>query len=217
MARWSTGANMENACYRLGLCAEQSALTAAQHAFGLDKVARIAVAGGRAAGGDLSGELTCTPCGGCRQAIYEASCLSGIDIEILSLKWRGDVRGATPNRRAHSPRLRAGELGGRRLTEGCSSTSSWRSRFKSESSSPSGTGGLERRSLRRGRFRGKLHRPNIDGSNISVPACAPTCPGGAASTRKFGPTPDPWLDWIVPLATVILIALVATRLGRRAT
>ena len=41
-----TGANMENACYRLGLCAEQSALTAAQHAFGLDKVARIAVVGG---------------------------------------------------------------------------------------------------------------------------------------------------------------------------
>jgi cytidine deaminase len=79
-----TGANMENACYRLGLCAEQSALTTAQHAFGLEKVARIAVAGGRAAGGDLSGELTCTPCGGCRQAIYEASCLSGIDIEILS-------------------------------------------------------------------------------------------------------------------------------------
>jgi hypothetical protein len=28
---------------------------------------------------------------------------------------------------------------------------------------------------------------------------------------------DPWFDWIVPLATVILIALVATRLGRRAT
>ena len=41
-----TGANMENACYRLGVCAEISALTAAQQAFGLDKVARIAVAGG---------------------------------------------------------------------------------------------------------------------------------------------------------------------------
>ena len=41
-----TGANMENACYRLGICAEQSALTAAQHQFGLDKVARIAVSGG---------------------------------------------------------------------------------------------------------------------------------------------------------------------------
>jgi len=71
-----TGANMENACYRLGLCAEQSALTAAQHAFGLDKVARIAVAGG-------TGAIVCTPCGGCRQAILEAAQLSGRDIEIL--------------------------------------------------------------------------------------------------------------------------------------
>jgi len=71
-----TGANMENACYRLGLCAEQSALTAAQHAFGLDKVARIAVVGG-------TGAIVCTPCGGCRQAILEAAQLSGRDIEIL--------------------------------------------------------------------------------------------------------------------------------------
>src|SRR4051812_24013983 len=61
-----TGANMENACYRLGLCAEQSALAAAQHAFGLDQVARIAVVGG-------SGSMICTPCGGCRQAILEAA------------------------------------------------------------------------------------------------------------------------------------------------
>jgi cytidine deaminase len=71
-----TGANMENACYRLGVCAEQSALTAAQHKFGLDKVARIAVIGG-------SGDVVCTPCGGCRQAILEAAQLSGRDIEIL--------------------------------------------------------------------------------------------------------------------------------------
>src|SRR5689334_7286723 len=71
-----TGANMENACYRLGLCAEQSALTAAQHAFGLAKVARMAVVGG-------SGDMVCTPCGGCRQAIFEAACLSGRDIEII--------------------------------------------------------------------------------------------------------------------------------------
>jgi len=28
---------------------------------------------------------------------------------------------------------------------------------------------------------------------------------------------DPWFDWIVPSAAVILIAVVATRLGRRAT
>ena len=78
-----TGANMENACYRLGLCAEQSALTTAQHAFGLDKVARIAVAGGDGSGGQLAGEQVCTPCGGCRQAILEAAQLSGRDVEIL--------------------------------------------------------------------------------------------------------------------------------------
>jgi cytidine deaminase len=71
-----TGANMENACYRLGLCAEQSALTRAQHEFGLDKVARIAVIGG-------SDATVCTPCGGCRQAILEAAQLSGRDVEIL--------------------------------------------------------------------------------------------------------------------------------------
>ena len=71
-----TGANMENACYRLGICAEQSALTAAQHAFGLDKVARIAVTGG-------DGDIVCTPCGGCRQAILEAAQLGGRDVEIL--------------------------------------------------------------------------------------------------------------------------------------
>jgi cytidine deaminase len=71
-----TGANMENACYRLGICAEQSTLTAAQHEFGLAKVARIAVVGG-------TGSMVCTPCGGCRQAILEAAQLSGRDLEIL--------------------------------------------------------------------------------------------------------------------------------------
>ena len=71
-----TGVNVENACYRLGVCAEQSALSAAQTAFGLDKVARIAVAGG-------GGATVCTPCGGCRQAILEAAQLSGRNVEIL--------------------------------------------------------------------------------------------------------------------------------------
>lgn len=78
-----TGANMENACYRLGVCAEQSALTAAQHSFGLDAVARIAVAGGASEGRALTGETICTPCGGCRQALLEAAQLSGRDFEIL--------------------------------------------------------------------------------------------------------------------------------------
>jgi cytidine deaminase len=78
-----TGANMENACYRLGICAEQSALTAAQHSFGLHNVARIALAGGDASGSELAGEQFVTPCGGCRQAILEAAQLSGRDVEIL--------------------------------------------------------------------------------------------------------------------------------------
>lgn len=79
------GANMENACYRLGICAEISALTAARQAFGLDKVKRIAVAGGHVGrNGALAGAAPVTPCGGCRQAIYEAADLSGLDIEVIS-------------------------------------------------------------------------------------------------------------------------------------
>jgi len=72
----ATGANMENACYRLGVCAEQSALAAAQQQFGLEKIARVAVVGG-------GGDMVCTPCGGCRQAILEAAHLSGRDVEVI--------------------------------------------------------------------------------------------------------------------------------------
>ncbi|HEX8261537.1 MAG TPA: cytidine deaminase [Allosphingosinicella sp.] len=85
------GANMENACYRLGVCAEIAALTAAQHAFGLAKVRRIAVAGGHVEEGALAGEAVCTPCGGCRQAIYEAACLSGSDLEVISANGAGSA------------------------------------------------------------------------------------------------------------------------------
>ena len=80
----ATGANMENACYRLGLCAEQGALSAAQHKFGLDKVARIAVVGG-----DVG--MVCTPCGGCRQAILEAAQLSKRSIEIICASSDGSL------------------------------------------------------------------------------------------------------------------------------
>ncbi len=77
------GANMENACYRLGVCAEISALTAAQAKFGLANIARIAVTGGDGSGTKLAGANTVTPCGGCRQSILEAAQLSGRDIEIV--------------------------------------------------------------------------------------------------------------------------------------
>ena len=86
-----TGVNVENACYRLGVCAEQSALSAAQTSFGLQNVARIAVAGGDGSNGALAGDIVCTPCGGCRQAIYEASCLSGRDIEIICSNGAGSA------------------------------------------------------------------------------------------------------------------------------
>lgn len=58
------GCNVENAAYPLGNCAEAAAI-AAMVQFGGQRIARIAVAGGRS-------EITaCTPCGGCRQRIHE--------------------------------------------------------------------------------------------------------------------------------------------------
>ena len=85
-----TGANMENACYRLGVCGEISALTAAQARFGLDRIARIAVTGGHVgADGTLSGDSIVTSCGGCRQSILEAAHLSGRDIEVISSNGAG--------------------------------------------------------------------------------------------------------------------------------
>jgi cytidine deaminase len=81
----AVGANMENACYRLGICAEVAALTAAQQAFGLSKVARIAVSGGHVGSeGALAGDALVTSCGGCRQSILEAAHVSGRDLEIIS-------------------------------------------------------------------------------------------------------------------------------------
>jgi cytidine deaminase len=85
----AVGANMENACYRLGVCAEIAALTAAQQAFGLANIARIAVSGGNAGGGRLAGEALVTSCGGCRQSILEAAQLGGRDIEMISANGDG--------------------------------------------------------------------------------------------------------------------------------
>jgi cytidine deaminase len=85
----ATGANMENACYRLGVCGEIAALTAAQAAFGLDKVARLAVAGGHVRDGALAGDAVVTSCGGCRQSILEAAQLAGSDVEVISANGDG--------------------------------------------------------------------------------------------------------------------------------
>jgi cytidine deaminase len=91
----AVGSNMENACYRLGVCAEVAALTAANQGFGLDRVARVAVVGGRVVDGALTGEMVVTSCGGCRQSIMEAAQLSGTDVEMISVSGDGgrvDVR-----------------------------------------------------------------------------------------------------------------------------
>jgi cytidine deaminase len=86
----ATGANMENACYRLGVCAEIAALTAAQQTFGIENIARIAVAGGHAgADGTLAGTARVTCCGGCRQSILEAAQVAGRDIEVISANGDG--------------------------------------------------------------------------------------------------------------------------------
>jgi cytidine deaminase len=85
----AVGANMENACYRLGVCAEIAALTAAQQAFGLDRIARIVVTGGYVENGVLAGSSVVTSCGGCRQSILEAAQLSGRDLEIVSANGDG--------------------------------------------------------------------------------------------------------------------------------
>ena len=93
----AVGANMENACYRLGVCAEIAALTAAQQAFGLERIARIAVTGGHiGADGALTGGAVVTPCGGCRQAILEAAQVAGRDLEVISSNGDGSEMEAHP-------------------------------------------------------------------------------------------------------------------------
>lgn len=86
----AVGSNMENACYRLGVCAEIAALTAASQAFGLEKVARIAVAGGNVGpDGALHGDTLVTSCGGCRQSILEAAHVAGRDIAVIAANGDG--------------------------------------------------------------------------------------------------------------------------------
>ena len=56
------GANVENAAYPQGSCAEAAAITAMILGGG-KRITAIAIAG--------RGEMLCTPCGGCRQRIRE--------------------------------------------------------------------------------------------------------------------------------------------------
>ena len=62
MGRIHAGANMENAAYPQGWCAECSAIAHLIMAGGT-RIAEVAVLG--------NGDALCTPCGGCRQKIRE--------------------------------------------------------------------------------------------------------------------------------------------------
>jgi cytidine deaminase len=76
------GSNLENAAYGVGICAEIAAITAANSAGDFD-IKAIAVVGypsdNPAAGKDIV-----TPCGRCRQIIYEAGQVSETDVIVIS-------------------------------------------------------------------------------------------------------------------------------------
>ncbi len=76
-----SGANVENAAYPLGCCAEASAISAMITAGKSQTISRIIIAG--------PSTHTCTPCGGCRQRLNEFAApdtpliLCNIDGEIV--------------------------------------------------------------------------------------------------------------------------------------
>jgi cytidine deaminase len=75
------GSNLENATYGVGICAEVSAVTAANSA-GDFEIEAIAVVGYPSDEPTL-GENIVTPCGRCRQIILEASQVSGVDARVF--------------------------------------------------------------------------------------------------------------------------------------
>jgi cytidine deaminase len=76
-----TGANVENAAYPLGSCAEANAIGAMISAGGT-RIKTILVLGGRE---QLE---ACTPCGGCRQRIAE---FADQDTDIVMLDQSGEL------------------------------------------------------------------------------------------------------------------------------
>jgi cytidine deaminase len=76
------GANLENAAYGVGMCAEVAAITAANSA-GDYQIESIAVIGFKFEGAAESSQVV-APCGRCRQLILEASQNSGDDVKVFS-------------------------------------------------------------------------------------------------------------------------------------
>ena len=74
-----TGSNVENASSSLAICAERAAIARA-NAIGDRHFKAIAVI---ARGNDEVAKEIITPCGACRQTLYEFSQISKIDLEII--------------------------------------------------------------------------------------------------------------------------------------
>jgi len=83
------GANLENASYGLSICAEVSALTAANTAGEFDRLEAIAIVG-FGFFPKLHDSDVVAPCGRCRQVISESAQLSGIDVNVFACS--GDLK-----------------------------------------------------------------------------------------------------------------------------
>ncbi len=76
-----SASNVENAAYGSTICAERMALGKA-NSMGRRDIVALAVMG-RGEGFEPDESRITGPCGSCRQMIYEASQIAGVDIELL--------------------------------------------------------------------------------------------------------------------------------------
>jgi cytidine deaminase len=81
------GANLENASYGLTMCAEVGALTAANTA-GCNRIAAVAIVGRPEEKPPARDQFT-TPCGRCRQLIFEAAQRAEGEIKVISVAQDG--------------------------------------------------------------------------------------------------------------------------------
>jgi cytidine deaminase len=81
------GANMENASYGVTVCAEVAALSALNTHEGLSGIERLSLIC-REHGSPPRGIM---PCGRCRQLIYEAAQVSGVDVMVLTRDRSGSL------------------------------------------------------------------------------------------------------------------------------
>jgi cytidine deaminase len=77
-----TGANLENAAYGVGICAEVAAVSSANSAADYH-IEAIAIVGHKFTDPHDASEVV-TPCGRCRQLIFEASQIARTDVRVFS-------------------------------------------------------------------------------------------------------------------------------------